>query len=164
MRFGFKLFLAGLVVASATAGGYFALPIYRALPTGTGFTAKYVCSSLFVSGREVEPHSIIQNDIVPIDPSFGSVETWVDYENKTVTSRVLAGLHEVTAVYRNGLGCTLAVDTSVQALRTQASGVNHSAEIADDATWPRGRLLEPDVFAAVIKRNEAGAGPGQRVH
>ena len=145
-----KVVLIGMTVVLTGAATYFAVQFHQALPTATGYTAKYVCSSVFLSGRKEDPASIIRNEIVPIHPSFGWIDTQVDFEQKTVSSSGFAGLGEVTAVYREGLGCTLNIGVSIAELRTQAQDIQPPAGFSPDADWPFGDVIKPGVYADEI--------------
>ena len=83
------------------------------LPIITGYAAKNLASAVFVSGREAK-------DVEAIDLNFSFIRftsNTVDYENKTVTSRLLWG--KSTAVYREGCGVTLLRGVSADELRKQ---------------------------------------------
>ena len=83
------------------------------LPIITGYAAKNLASAVFVSGREAE-------DVEALDLNFSFIRftsNTVDYEKKTVTSRFL--WNKSTAVYREGYGVTLLIDTTADELRLQ---------------------------------------------
>jgi len=68
-------------------------------PIGTAYSAKIMCSCVFVSART--PKSVEAQDL----SAYWYVNNEVDRENKIVTSSL--ALWERSAVYREGLGCTL---------------------------------------------------------
>jgi CubicO group peptidase (beta-lactamase class C family) len=76
------------------------------LPTGTGITAKQICSLAFVSGLDAERARALY-----VDPLLGDagdlITTDIDYETGEVSAGVLGGLWQQTAIHREGLGCTL---------------------------------------------------------
>lgn len=78
----------------------------RLLPVGAGYLAKALCSEVFVAGRD-DPE-IIFRDVGDIDPTFA----WVSYRLDRAAGRAIGfvgpGLAETTAVYRAGVGCTIA--------------------------------------------------------
>lgn len=102
-------------------------------PTGTGYYAKIMCSAVFVSG--LEPERVEREDLRP----YWYLQAKVDDSGKTVTAR-LFGMAPRTAVYREGLGCTLAIDTSVEELRAQAPVFDPRPSLADRA-WPVGDVV-----------------------
>ena len=78
----------------------------KILPMGSGYIAKSLCSEYFVAGRK--DIDSIWSDIQDID----SVFNWGGYNLDTTSGTVSAwfgpGLVETTAIYRKGLGCTIA--------------------------------------------------------
>ena len=104
MKLKYVIFLAfGALLAGAT------LIIWQAskiIPMATGYIAKTICSEHFVAGRSDLEH--IWSDILDIDPLF----EWGSYElnrsSRQVTAYINPGLLKTTAVYRDGLGCTIA--------------------------------------------------------
>ena len=100
-----------IAVAIAIVGG--CIYLNRLLPIITGYAAKNLASAVFVSGREAK-------DVEALDLNFSFIRytsNRVDYENKTVTSRLLWG--KSTAVYREGCGVTLLRGASADELRKQ---------------------------------------------
>ncbi len=97
---GITLLLAGLL--------YYHYSLSPKLGIMTGYSAKILCSCHFVSGMD-------QEEIEAIDLGFGPL--WlatnrIDKNSKRVYSSVL-GLQKKTAIYREGLGCTLIHDRSI---------------------------------------------------
>ena len=83
------------------------------MPIITGYAAKNLASAVFVSGREAKA-------VEALDLNFSFIRftsNTVDYENKTVTSRLLWVTS--TAVYREGYGVTLLCGASADGLREQ---------------------------------------------
>lgn len=76
------------------------------LPSGTGITAKQTCSLAFVSGLDAERARALYVDPLLGDVS-GFVTTQINYETGEVTAGVFGMLWRQTAVYRDGLGCTV---------------------------------------------------------
>src|SRR5262245_57996436 len=100
----------GLLVLAIVVLGGLIFVNRKIAPTGTGYYAKIMCSAYFVSGLPQE--RIEREDLRP----YWYLQAKVDDSAGTVTSR-LFGMAPRTAVYREGLGCTLAIDTSVEQLR-----------------------------------------------
>lgn len=97
------LFVGGWLYVSQSTWGR----IY--LPSGAGLTAKQACSLTFVSGLDPER---AQTDY--IDPLLGPAKSLisldVDTEARTTTSAIFGLFYHQTAVFRDGLGCTLVHD------------------------------------------------------
>ena len=109
-----RLFWVIAVIAALALGGWIYLMqsttgrIY--LPSGTGLTAKQTCSLTFVSGLEPDRAQALY-----ITPLLGGanalISVDIDPDNQRVSSAVLGFLFKQTAVYREGLGCTLVHDS-----------------------------------------------------
>ncbi len=102
----------GLVggVASVLTGGL--LVFSQVGPVATGYVAKIACSAVFVSGRSME--SVRAEDVAGYD----YVSASVDMELGGVVAHIL-GLARSKAVFRPGLGCTLAHQHDAASLRAQ---------------------------------------------
>lgn len=99
----------GGVIAALLLAGAVALnlsPLGRIyIPAGTGITAKQICSLTFVSGLEPDHARALY-----IDPLLGDAGAVMSAEMNTEDRIVRAsalGLWSQTAVWREGLGCTL---------------------------------------------------------
>lgn len=75
---------------------------YPKLNIITGFAAKNVCSCIFEAGRDPESVQSGDNNFNPVKYAKNRVDT----ENQSATSSVF-GLKPRTAIYLEGLGCTL---------------------------------------------------------
>lgn len=131
-------------------GGWLA---WRVSVVGTAYVAKTVCSRMFVSKRELR--SVLDEEIRSTDPGilrFVSVE--VDGTARMVRGRLL-GLGERVAVFRDGLGCTLAIDRSPERL-TPRSLPAPAGELRRGAwpsvEWDEGGVVQPvPRLAAVLE-------------
>ena len=93
--------LALIAVAAAIEGPR----AYRMALVGSGFTAEMLCGAVFVSGRDEQ--SVRASDLR--GPGYELLRyfgTSVDRDKKRVSSSAY-GLAEQTAIFRDGLGCTL---------------------------------------------------------
>lgn len=116
-RVAAAIFVAIWVAALAALawGGWYA---WRVAHVATGFVAKTVCSGVFVSGRAAD--TVMNDDIaVYSNPALAPVRVEVDRTRGVATARFL-GFAERQAVYRDGFGCTLAIGTTVDALKASA--------------------------------------------
>ncbi len=130
--------LLGLGIVVVLLLGYGIYYLWQNGPIGTGYTAKMLCSSVFVSMRD--PEAVLSEDLVIARENF--IDAEVDYEGKSVTAEI-PGLFKFKrrAVYREGLGCTLVIDTTEEQLRKQAM-VDLTRLLPDqkDLPWPMGDL------------------------
>lgn len=77
----------------------------------TGYVAKTLCSSEFVS--ELSLKMVKEQDLaVPGQPLLYLVTGQVDQLGRRATARMPLGLHQRTAVFRPGMGCTVAIATN----------------------------------------------------
>jgi len=128
------LFILVLVVGS---GIYF---LNEALPIGTGYSAKYVCSQVFLADRD--PKVVFENEVKPTHPLFAPVKIKVDRKKKQVTAAAFGFWKPMTAVYREGCGCTLVVDTTREQLLNQAENIEPRTVKRSSKPWPFGFTVD----------------------
>lgn len=110
-----KRIVAGIagVIAAASIGGWLYIsgsPVGQIyVPSGTGITAKQICSLTFVSGLDPERARALYTDPI-LGDARPLLRMRVDYQTETVTASVLGMLFRQTAIHREGLGCTLVHD------------------------------------------------------
>jgi len=127
------LWILLLIVILAT--GWFAWP---RLPIITAFAAKGMCSSVFLANKG--PGRVTAEDLSFFPISLARCE--IDHEEKSVTARVL-GLAKRKAVYREGLGAVIVLDTPEEELRAQSFRIPDPGYCQDTIPWPLGDVL-PD--------------------
>jgi CubicO group peptidase (beta-lactamase class C family) len=106
------------------------------LPIITAFAAKGMCSSVFLADKE--PVRVYAEDLSFFPISLAKCT--VDYEERTVTSRVL-GLAKRKAVYRDGLGAVLVLDKPEEELKEQSFTIPDPGYSQDTIPWPKGDLI-----------------------
>ena len=139
MKRWLKIFLvsAALVLAGfLTVTGWY---LSRAIPIGTGYVAKYLCTSTFISQRE--PDAVFEEDVRPVNPLAKVMKWEVDRKGKVVAAKAL-WFFTSRAIYRKGCGCTLLAKTDEASLRRQdffafPKAYQKPAHPAD-APWPDG--------------------------
>jgi CubicO group peptidase (beta-lactamase class C family) len=134
--------LGVLVVLVLVGAGWYA---GMAVPIGTGYAAKYICSSVFISHRD--PQVTYREDVAPINPLAKIIDVNIDREHKKVVASSY-GLFKSTALYREDCGCTLIVGTTEAELRKQTFMIPDSPpapQAVSSAPWPigGGEALEP---------------------
>jgi len=152
-RFGlsrsFWLMLAAIVLITAAA---IVLPrVYRVALLGSGYMAQTLCSGLFVSGRSFD-------DLMAEDLSGARLgllrffQPVVDRDGKTVSASSY-GIAAQTAIYRDGLGCTLLDGADEKSFRAQAAGLFPTSDPpASDAEWPNGERVTPSPLPEGVDR------------
>ncbi len=116
---------------------------YPKLNIITGFASKNVCSCVFEAGRDPESVQLGDNNFNPVH----FAESEVDYEKRTVTSTVF-GLKPRTAIFTEGLGCTLLPEKikEIPASRPQPNRQYSERPLA----YPHGSLPAKDTLFAEI--------------
>jgi CubicO group peptidase (beta-lactamase class C family) len=145
-------FLAIVLIAAVVIAGWY---LGRAIPIGTGYVAKYICSSVFISGRD--DRTVFEEDVSPVNPLAKIVSYSVDRKGKAVTADTF-GLFESKAIYREGCGCTLVVRIPEEELMKQPIAAASSRKtLPPDIAWPAGNresleALPPGVDAAELEK------------
>lgn len=106
------------------------------LPIITAFASKGMCSSVFIAGKN--PEAVMAEDLsfFPISLAKSSI----DYDEKSVTSTVL-GIAKRKAVYREGLGAVIVLETPEEELKKEEFRIPAPAYSQDTIPWPLGDLL-----------------------
>jgi CubicO group peptidase (beta-lactamase class C family) len=103
--------VVGAAVALACGLFYAVRYFIRLAPIAAGFKAKVLCSAVFVSGRTIDPRSTPDTSEDNYRP-LRFCGTKIDVQRRTVTCSWW-GLWRRTAIYRPGLGATLALQAPV---------------------------------------------------
>jgi CubicO group peptidase (beta-lactamase class C family) len=131
---------AAILVAGAVAAGPLA---YRTALVGSGFSAEILCGGVFVSGRDEA--AVRAADLS--GPGYELLRFFrqkVERNERRVTAS-LYGLASQTAVFRDGLGCTLIDGKTEDDLRAEAAGLFSAPPPSDpEALWPEGERVDLD--------------------
>nr|NJM03761.1 serine hydrolase [Desulfobacula sp.] len=130
-------------------GGYF---LDGAMPMATGYSAKYICSQVFLAGRN--PDQVFEQDIRPTHFLFRFVRSVVDEKNKMITASALGSWKPMTAMYREGCGCTLMVDTDKDKLKDQMNNMSLYEFKRSEEAWPRGEGVDLDRVPERVNREK----------
>ena len=149
------LFLLTLLAAVAAAIGLHWVHLTALL--GSGFMAETVCSGVFVSGRDRQ--SVFAEELT--GPGYELLQLFqakIDDQQKQVTASTY-GLWPRTAVYRDGLGCTLAIGRTVPELRAEAANLFTPIPPPDpNAVWPEGERVDLETLSNDIDHAALTAG------
>ena len=157
IRWAFALLL--VVVAGL------ALWLWQAPPAlvriGAGYTAKVVCSGVFVSGRAAE--EVLQVDVqAPGHPLLRLMRVAVDREAGIVRADLAGFAGGGIAVAREGTGCAGVPDGDIARARAHRAAVVPSVA-APALPWPQGEataVTDPGIQGLLA--DAALAGPGMR--
>jgi hypothetical protein len=129
--------LTGVLLALAGAGAYH---LWQVLQIGTAYTAKVLCSGVFLAHRD--PEAIRREDLAVDDLApLRHVHAEIDREAGRVTASFL-GLVRRQAVFRPGLGCTLAIGVPAAAIRSPGPPRDTRAAENAEAAWPEGERAD----------------------
>ena len=132
-----RLIVWPLVVLLLAAIVWFVWP---RLPIITAFAAKGMCSSVFIA--EKQPEQVMAEDLSFFPISLARCR--VNYREQSVTSTVF-GLARRKAVYREGPGAVLVLDTPEKELKAQRFSLPDPGFDPDTLQWPRGNIV-PDTL------------------
>lgn len=125
-------FVLLLLVAGLAYGVYY---INALMPIITGYPAKFLCSAIFVSGRE-------QAEVESMDLHFSFIQyvkNTVDIRDSSVTSSFLWGKSK--AIYRKGFGATLLRGITENELQKMKFPEVKLAFNPDTTHWPLGNVM-----------------------
>jgi CubicO group peptidase (beta-lactamase class C family) len=149
------LFFGGALIV-ATSGAAEELPDYvrapRAARVSAAYKARMLCSAVFVAGRE--PEAVERAEL----RRYPQAAT-VDRARSTVSVKAGFGLPDATAIYRPGLGCTAAIDYTLEHIQRQPVPDLTPAGPPPEAglPWPEGEAVSADDFGAEVDRKELEA-------
>ncbi len=121
-----------LLVFGIAYGVYY---INSLLPIITGYPAKYLCSAVFVSGRE-------QAEVEAMDLHFSFIKytkNVVNFQDSSVTSSFLWGKSK--AIFRKGFGSTLLRGVNEEDLRKIKFPESRVYYNQDSVAWPMGNIM-----------------------
>lgn len=136
-RQNFKRILWAILTILVLGLAYGVYYINSLLPIITGYPAKYLCSAVFVSGRE-------QAEVEAMDLNFSFIkytQNTVDLQDSSVTSSFLWGKSK--AIYREGFGATLLRGVKEEDLRKIKFRKPVANYNQDTIAWPMGNMI-PD--------------------
>ena len=150
-----------LALAAIAAGVFFFTPVgafaVNAPAVGAGYAAELMCGGVFVMGRE--PAQVLADDILPVNPLLKYARVDVDRAGGTATASLFR-LASRTALYRPGLGCTLAGKDGVAGLKAQAEGIAPMEMRDRPAPWPAGDQVQTRESPALAKALDAAFADG----
>jgi CubicO group peptidase (beta-lactamase class C family) len=114
--------------------------VYRTALVGSGFSAEMLCAAVFVSGRDAA--SVRASDLT--GPGYELLRFFtpeVGRDAQRVTSSAY-GFAPQTAIYREGLGCTLIDGKTEAELRGETAGLAPLPPADSDALWPEGERVD----------------------
>jgi CubicO group peptidase (beta-lactamase class C family) len=167
-----------LVFLLAVGLGYLWLRPPDLLRVGANYSAKIVCSNVFLAGRDAE--EVLRTDVqAPGVSLLKLMRISVDQPHGVVRAGLLGFIGHGLAEYRRGSGCTALPDGKVDAavageIPAASSGglagaatttqpvPTGDAAAAPDAPWPEGSQVDVNPAYQSLLANDALVGPGMR--
>lgn len=118
--------------------------IWPRLPILTAFAAKGMCSSVFLADKD--PERVVKEDLSFFPISLAKSK--INYEEKSVTSTVF-NLAKRKAIYREGLGAVIVLDTPEEELKKQKFFIPDPGYSQDTIPWPKGNILMDTIIPGV---------------
>ena len=133
------------------------------LRVGANYTAKIVCSNVFLAGRD--PDQVLRSDVqAPGVALLRFMRVSVDRHGGVVRAGLFGFLGNGLALARPGLGCTAVPDGNLAFARraTPAAPPAPRTPAASAALWPEGSAVAPDAAVQSVLADEVLAGAGMR--
>lgn len=122
-----------IILLALTGGGGLTWVLWQSRDLGAAYGAKILATGVFVLGRT--PESIRREELRYM-PLWGYT---IDHDARAVTAWMIPSVRR-TAVFREGLGAAVALDTDMDALKAQARpGLRAPLALLEEtAPWPMG--------------------------
>jgi hypothetical protein len=147
-----KWLVSLLIVAIVAAYGWLRVSPPELLRVGTGYSAKTICSNVFLAGRDAQ--DVLRVDVQsPGHPILKLVSVDADVSAGEVRTSLIGGIAPSRAIFRQGYGCTLLPDAGVE-----AAAMPPMPERSAPHAWAE----EPDAAIAAILADGELTGPGMR--
>ncbi len=131
------------------------------LRVGAGYSAKTVCSNVFIAGRD--PTAVLSADVqAPGHPLLKLMRVRTDRDRGEVRAAILGFVAPRTAVYRDGLGCTLLPDRDAGFSLPQQAVEPAAMRPLSYAPWPEGDGVAPLAAVEALLDDPVLTGPGMR--
>jgi CubicO group peptidase (beta-lactamase class C family) len=156
-----RIALLALSTLVVLAAAWLAVAPPELIRVGAGYSAKIVCSNVFISGRDAQ--QVLESDVQTHGhPLLRLMRVSVDREQRSVQAGLLGFSGRGLAVARDGTGCATVPDGDVaRAAAFKASPV--AAASPSPAPWPDGDAVQPSAPAlAALLADPVLAGPGMR--
>jgi len=161
MRTGLKIAAAAVALVLGGVVLKAALAPSELLRVGAAYSAKMVCSNVFLAGRDAQ--AVLADDVqAPGNPVLKVMRASVDKDQQLVRAGFFGLFGKGLAVYRPGTGCAVVPDGDI-ARAAQYRFTSTALPLVDASQpWPVG--AQPQTVAAVqalIDQDDL-AGPGMR--
>lgn len=167
-----RILKAGMIVLilalAAALVGLWAKPP-ELLRVGANYSAKIVCSNVFLAGRDAD--EVLHTDVqAPGIALLRLVRIRVDRDQGVVRAGFLGFVGDGLAVARPGAGCTVLPDGNLERARASAAPATGqpavitppATPVSSDAAWPEGSTVVANPAMQRLLGEDSLAGPGMR--
>jgi CubicO group peptidase (beta-lactamase class C family) len=155
-----KKTLTGLAVIGL-GFGWLVLAPPELLRVGANYSAKIVCSNVFIAGRDAD--QVMRDDLQALGkPLMRLMRVRVDPEQQTVRAGLLGFIGNGLAVNRPGTGCAAVADGDLARAASVTSQRPAIPAPAADQQWPQGSAAQSVPALQALVANPELAGPGVR--
>jgi len=131
------------------------------LRVGANYSAKIVCSNVFLAGRD--PQEVLRTDVqAPGIALLRLMRVSVDREQHVVRAGLLGFIGNGLAVARPGMGCSVVPDGNLHFAEHLSVQPHETVAAASVAPWPEGNSVTTTPALDRILADDALAGPGMR--
>lgn len=132
------------------------------LRVGANYSAKIVCSNVFLAGRD--PEEVLRTDVqAPGVALLRLMRVSVDRDRRVVHAGLLGFIGDGLALARPGVGCAAIPDGNIDfALHVNPAAPNTGALPGADTQWPEGNRITTLAALDRLLADDALAGPGMR--
>lgn len=152
------------VLAAIGLAGWLWFAPPDSIRVATGYSAKIVCSNVFIAGRDA--NEVLEVDVqAPGHALLRLVSIDVDRERSVVTAGLFGVFGKNQAVYREGLGCASAPDGAIERVPALGAAARIAPVERDAAAlWPEGDSVETsiDPVIAAVLDDPVMVGPAMR--
>jgi CubicO group peptidase (beta-lactamase class C family) len=135
------------------------------LRVGANYSAKIVCSNVFLAGRD--PEEVLRVDVqAPGIALLKAMHVSVDRNRGVVRAGFLGFIGDGMAVARPGRGCTVVADGKLESVAASPAPTGYvgppGITLLVSSPWPEGRSVETRPTVDQVLNDAALAGPGAR--
>ncbi|MBP7081017.1 MAG: serine hydrolase, partial [Rhodocyclaceae bacterium] len=156
-----SVIIAGVALVFIAGGWLHKFPP-ELIRVGASYTAKIVCSNVFIAGRD--PESVLALDVQsPGHPLLSLMRVDVDRERGSVQAALLGFIGDGLAINRPGTGCASVPDGNVaMADKYRFTPLVVKSSAGNEKKWPSGNRADTNLRIQKVIEQDALAGSGMR--
>jgi CubicO group peptidase (beta-lactamase class C family) len=156
-----KSLMYGAGVAVLGVGGWLTVAPPEVLRVGANYTAKIVCSNVFLAGRDQD--QVLTVDVqAPGHPLLKLMRVSIDKEQQIVRAGLFGFIGKGAAVHRSGTGCGAVPDGDLVVAATHQFKPTSIRTGSNDQPWPQGSGAQLDQAVQKVLSDDLLMGEGMR--